>query len=170
MKFTKRTIAGAIAGTVLAGTAAYAAIALYSSAHVSAAASTASPLTVDNVQFATTLLPGGSADVKGDVHNTNSFPVTVTDVIVKSAGAHGVGADCGPGILTVGGTFGPNWTIGDGAGATAAGNKFTLAPPITIPASTGTTITVPNAVLQAAGSHSFCGFEADLVVVASAGN
>jgi hypothetical protein len=171
MKFTKRTIAGAVGGTLLAGGAAFAAVTLFSSAHVAAAAAVPSALTVDGVQFTGTLLPGGSAGVKGVVHNPNNFPVSVTDVIVLAGtGTHGVGAGCGAGVLTIGGVPGGSYTI-NGSGDTAAGNKFTLASAVMIPANNGAEwVEIPAAVSQVAGSTALCGFEADIAVVATAGN
>lgn len=170
MKWTKRTVGGTIVGFLAAGTAAFATVTLFSSAHVAAAAAVPNPLTVDNVAFTNTLLPAGSAGVKGIVHNSNDFPVKVTDVIVLAGPeTHGVGAGCGGIILTVGGVPGASYLI-NGSGDTAAGNKFTLASAVTVPAGGAELVTVPAAVSQAAGSTTLCGFEANIAVVATAGN
>lgn len=166
MKWTKRTVGGTIVGFLAAGTAAFAAVTLFSSAHVAAAAAVPNPLTVDQVQFANTLLPGGSANVKGTVHNPNDFPVKVTAVIVLAAGAHGVGPGCAG--LSIGGIFG-SFAI-NGSGDTADGFKTTLPAPVTIAANSAEFVEVPNVVAQAAGATSLCGFEADIAVVATAGN
>lgn len=166
MKWTKRTVGGTIVGFLAAGTAAFAAVTLFGGGHAAVAAAVPVPLTVDQVQFTSTLLPGGSADVKGAVHNPNDFPVKVTDVIVIAAGAHGVGADCAS--LAVGGVSG-TYAI-NGSGTTAAGFKTHLATSVTIAAGGAEFVTVPGIVSQATGATSFCGFEADVAVVATAGN
>lgn len=166
MKWTKRTIGGTVAGFVLASGAAFAAVTLFGGGHAAVAAAVPNPLTVDQVQFTSTLLPGGSANVKGVVHNPNDFPVKVTDVIVIAAGAHGVGPDCAS--LSIGGTSG-TFAI-NGSGTTAAGFKTHLAVPVSIAANGAEYVEVPNIVSQAVGATSFCGFEADVAVVATAGN
>lgn len=172
MKYKKRTIAGVVAGTVLAGGAAFAAVTIFGGGHAAVAAAVPNALTVDNVQFTSTLLPGGSANVKGDVHNPNNFPVKVTDVIVvDNANTHGVGpvADCGPGKLTVNGVH--NSYAISSSGPNVDGWKFHLGTPVSIAANGGgATIEVANAVTQAALTQSFCGFDADIAVVATAGN
>ncbi len=167
MKYTKRSIAGGIGGVLLAGTAAYAAVTLFGGGHVAAAATVPTPLTVDSAEFATTLLPGGSVDVRGIVHNPNSFPVKVTSVIVKNAGAAGSGTGCQNSTLHVGGTDG---TFAVSSTASAAGHQFILATPVSIAAGGAEWVTVPNAVSQDAGATAFCGFAADVAVTATAGS
>jgi hypothetical protein len=167
VKFTKRTIAGAIGGTLLAGTAAFAAVTIFGGGHVAAAATVPSALTVDNAEFVSPLLPGGSADVRGIVHNPNAFPVKVTSVIVKDAGATGSGAGCVNSTLHIGGTAG---TFAVSESTSAAGHQFILASPITIAAGAAEWVTAPAAVSQDAGATAFCGFAADVAVTALAGN
>lgn len=165
MKWTKRTVGGTIAGFLAAGTAAFAAVTLFGGGHAAVAAAVPNPLTVDQVQFTSTLLPGGSANVKGTVHNQNDFPVKVIAVIVLEAGAHGVGVGCTG--LSVNGT--PGNHVINGSGVPAPGFKTTLAAPVTIAANGAEAIEVPNIVSQAADATSFCGFEANVAVVATAG-
>lgn len=167
MKFKKRAIAGAVAGFVLAGGAAFAAVTLFGGGHASAAATVPNPLTVDNTQFVSALLPGGSADVKGIVHNPNSFPVKVTSVIVKDAGAVGSGPGCVSSTLHIGGVAG---TYPISTSATAAGHQFVLTTPVEIAANGAEWVTAVNAVSQDSGAIAFCGFEADVAVTATAGN
>ena len=169
MKFTKRSIAGAVAGAVLAGGAAYAAVSLYSSARVAVGATVPNALTVDSTEFVGTLVPGGSAGVKGMVHNPNNFPIKVTEVIIKNnASTKGVGADCGPGKLSVAGTDGQHVVAADGT--EAQGWKTVLDAPVEVTPNGAAWVEIPAVVTQAAGSTSFCGFEADLAVVATVGS
>jgi hypothetical protein len=167
VKFTKRTIAGAIAGTVLASGAAFAAVTIFGGGHVAAAATVPSALTVTDAEFVNPLLPGGSADVRGIVHNPNSFPVKVTSVIIKDAGATGSGASCVNSTLHVGGTAG---TFAVSESATAAGHQILITPSITVAAGGAEWVTAPAAVAQDTGATAFCGFAADVAVTALAGN
>jgi hypothetical protein len=167
VKYTKRTIAGTVAGTVLAAGAAFAAVTIFGGGHVAAAATVPSALTVDGAEFISPLLPGGVADVRGVVHNPNSFPVKVTSVIIKDAGATGSGAGCVNSTLHVGGTAG---TFLISESSSAAGHQILITPPITVAAGGAEWVTAPAAVSQDAGATAFCGFAADVAVTALAGN
>lgn len=169
MKYKKRTIAGVIAGTMLAGGAAFAAVTIFGGGHVAAAATVPQALVVDNAEFVNPLLPGGSADVRGIVHNPNPFPVKVTSVIVKDAGATGSGSGCINSTLHIGGTAG-DFTVA-ATGPQVAGHQYMLPTSVEVAANGGTaSVTFPNAVSQDSGATAFCGFAADVAVTALAGN
>jgi hypothetical protein len=168
LKYKKRTIGGVIGGFLLAGGAAFAAITLFGAGHVAAAATVPTPLTVDSAEFVTTLLPGGAADVRGIVHNPNTFPVKVTSVIIKDAGAVGTGTGCQNTTLHIGGTSG-TYAVSS-TGPSVAGHQFILASTVSIAAGGAEWVTVPAAVSQDATATAFCGFDADVAVTATAGS
>ncbi len=167
MKYKKRTIAGAIAGTVLAGSAAFAAVTIFGGGHVAAAATVPQALVVDNAEFVNPLLPGGSADVRGIVPNPNHFPVKDTSVTIKDSGATGSGAGCQNATLHVGGTAG---TFAVSESVNAAGHQILITPNVTIAAGGAEWVTAPAAVSQDSAATAFCGFAADVAVTALAGN
>lgn len=167
MKFTKRTLVGGTLGAIMAGGAAFAAVTIFGGGHVAAAATVPNALTVDNAQFVSDLLPGSAADVKAIVHNPNNFPVKVTSVIIKDAGATGSGTGCVNSTLHIGGTSG---TFAVSASESAAGHQITLSSPVTVAANGAEWVTAPAAVSQDAGAIAFCGFAADVAVTATAGN
>lgn len=95
MKFTKRTIAGAIAGTVLAGGAAYAAITLTATGSAQADAYVARSLTVSGSQFSSQVYPGVSANLSFKVSNPNPFKVDIKSVAI--ANPRDLSVTCAPG-------------------------------------------------------------------------
>jgi hypothetical protein len=168
VKFTKRTIVGGSIGAVLAGGAAFAAVTLFGGGHVSAAATVPTALTVDGAEFVTPLVPGGSADVRGVVHNPNTFPVKVTSIIIKDQGAVGSGAPCVDSTLHIGGEAG---SFAISTSQNAQGHRFVLTTPVELAANGGAAyVTFPGAVSQDSGATAFCGFAADVAVTATAGN
>jgi hypothetical protein len=162
MKFTKRTIAGSVAGFVLAGGAAFAAALIFADGSISQAAAAPTLNVGNDARFTNTLVPGGSAGAAVSVGNPNDFAVKVIKVGVKTSGLGVTGAGCNISTLTLNGS---SETI-DGDATEA----FTLASPVEIPAGGVATVSVPNVVSQAGSATAFCGVNADFVVVGSVGN
>lgn len=157
------------AAVVATGGAALAAVLIFGFGQASVAATATQNLTVDNIDVTAPLLPGGTVGAKGIVHNPNNYPVKVSAVIIRADGATGVpAASCGfPAVLTPKGVFNANYGPGIGAGwktAIAAGDQ------VTVPANGAAWVSIPEAVSQAAGSTSMCGFTASIAVEALAGN
>jgi hypothetical protein len=98
VKFTKRTIAGAIVGAVLAGGAAYAFISVTGVGSASASAHDVLDLTVTSVTI-DPMLPGASSKVDIVVANPNTFPVTLTGVARSGAPVIPSGGTCQLGKL-----------------------------------------------------------------------
>lgn len=168
MKWTKRTIGGAVLGAALAGTAAFAAVQLWGSGHAAVAATVSQGIVIDQVSLVNPLVPGGVSAGQGVAHNPNNFSVKITDVIVWDLGATATPAGCAG--VSVGGSP-QTGLVKNGNGDTAAGHVFHLASPVTIAANQHATITAPAVVSQASTASAFCGFEADLGVIAeTAGN
>lgn len=172
MKFTKRTIAGAVAGFVLAGGAAFAAVSLWGSGDAAVAATTAQGLTIDNVRLDRSLVPGGTSSAAADVHNPNDFSVKVTGVIVLDEGQTVTGCTDAASVGSVslnGGSAAT--TIVTAGGPSKSGKLFTLAAPVTLAPHGAVTVTVADVVKQASTADQFCGFTAKLGLQAeTAGN
>jgi hypothetical protein len=81
-KITKRSAAVVTAAVVAVGGAgaAWAAWSLNSSHETTATAGEATPLDVTNLQIVGTLLPGSTSSVKFTAHNSNSFPVQISNI------------------------------------------------------------------------------------------
>jgi hypothetical protein len=164
-KTRKWAVLGAGLGVAVAGTAAWAAVTLYGAGEADVAATELKPLTVDNIQVTSPLLPGETVGAKGIVHNPNNFPVRVTSVIIRAQGAQGVGAGCTlPGALT------PKGAAGNFGGDIGQGWKTTLQAPVSIAKGGAEWVEIPEAVTQQAGSNVVCGFKAKVAVEALAGN
>lgn len=168
MRKSRKRIAviSAAVAAVAVPAAAWAAVTLFGFGEADVAAASTQNLTVDNIQTTSALLPGGTVGAKGIVHNPNSFPVTVTDVIIRAEGAQGVGAGCDiPGTLT------PKGAAADYGTGIGQGWKTHLADPVTIGANGDAKwVEIPEAVSQKVGSTVLCGFKAKVAVIATAGN
>jgi hypothetical protein len=174
MKFTKRTIAGAIAGAVLAGGAAFAAVTLWGSGDASVAATKSQGIVVDNVKLTKSLVPGSTAGATGDAYNPNDFKVKVTGIVVLDEGQVVTGctapADQGSVHLVTENTSVVTTQV-NAAGATKQGRLYALAAPVTIDPKSKAPIAVASVVKQDAAAEAFCGFDAKLGVQAeTAGN
>jgi hypothetical protein len=162
VKFTKRTIAGAAAGFVLAGGAAFAAALIFADGSISQAAANPTLNVGNDAHFTNTLVPGGTAGAAVSVGNPNDFAVKVVKVGVKTSGLSVTGAGCNINTLTLNGS--PETING------SATQAFAIAAPVEIPAGGVATVTVPGVVTQAGSATAFCGVHADFTVVGSVGN
>lgn len=150
-------------GTALAGGAAFAAVQLFGYGSIDQGAATLKDLTIADAKLTNTLVPGATVGGTGQVTNDNDFAVQVTGLIIKDAGLQGTGAACTASTLTPGGTPTTYPTGG-------TGHLITLASPVTIPANSVRTVTVPGVVSQASNATGLCGVKADFAVVAQVGN
>ncbi|WP_052720983.1 hypothetical protein [Actinoplanes rectilineatus] len=99
-KTTKRSVAVVTAAVVAVGGAgaAFAAWLLQGEGSASAASGQAAELVVTpNTTSTTALVPGGTADVKFEVANPNTFPVAVTDITFSDFSSNKAG--CGAGDI-----------------------------------------------------------------------
>jgi hypothetical protein len=174
MKFTKRTIAGAVAGAVLAGGAAFAAVSLWGSGTASVAATKSEGIVVDNVKLTKPLVPGGAAsDATGDAYNPNDFAVKITGIVVLDEGqvVTGCTADANKASVKIAAGTAVTSVKVSAAGPTKTGRLFPVAGEVTIPAKQKAEVRVNAVVSQEATATEFCGFNAKLGVEAvSAGN
>lgn len=152
-------------GVLLAGGAAYAAVALFGFGSIDSGEATLKDLTVSQSKLTGALVPGKSVGGQADVANGNDFDVIVSGIVLKDSSLQATGAKCDPATVTPGGTV----TTYPGAGG-GAGHLITLAAPITIPANQAKTITAQNVVAQAASANGLCGVKADFAVVAAVGS
>lgn len=135
-------LTGVLSVAIGAGTA-YAYWAADGSGGGSAAAGDMQTVTVDALvpgdTPASTLIPGGSADVVLRITNPNPYSVQVYSVTSKGAAAAG---DTHPSCTTTGVTF--------------VAPPSPLSPAVSIPANSSTVVTLPGAASMDTTSHSAC--------------
>ncbi len=133
----------------------------------------AGTIAITNGALANTLAPGQTVGVKGNVKNTNDYPITVKSLYIKKSSmallpAGAAQADCKitpmPGADVAfpkpdGTDEGPN-----------TGIKYNLATPVVIQPGFTTTVTVPNVIKQDASATKMCGVKADYAVEFAAGS
>jgi hypothetical protein len=97
VKFTKRTIAGAVAGTMLAGGVAYAAMTLTGAGTAHADAYQGANLTITAEHVSKPIYPGVTADLSFTVTNDNPFPVTIKQISFDASRAGQLSVACATG-------------------------------------------------------------------------
>ncbi len=162
MKYKKRTIAGVIAGTVLAGSAAFAAALIFADGSISQAAANPTLNVGTDAHLTNTLVPGGTSGAAVSVGNPNDFPVKVIKVGVKNASLSVTPSTCNINSLHLLG-------VADVVNGVPS-SVYTLAGPVEIPAGGVATVNVPNVVSQDSSATAFCGVHADFTIVGAVGN
>jgi hypothetical protein len=152
-------------GVALAGGAAFAAVQLFGYGSIDQSAATLKNLDTANAKLASSLVPGKTVNGLVDVGNQNDFDVVATAVIIQDSSLAVTGTGCDINSLTLGGSA----TTYPGTGG-GSGHQITLAAPVTIPAGTAKTLTVPNVVGQNASATALCGVKGSFAIVAHVGS
>lgn len=159
----KIIVVSAIAGTLLAPAAAWAAVELFGFGTFESGATTTQELVITDTALTNSLAPGQTVGVKGIVKNTNDFPVKVTGIIVKNSSvtvSGGTPTECA--VTYAGGsatTFPAHGSVGSGPGT-----GFTLASPVNLDPGQSVWVTVPNVIKQDASATKLCTVKADYAV------
>ncbi len=167
----KKIIAGAaIAGVLIPG-AAWAAVNLFGFGTFTQAAGTTKVLTIEGTPTTTkTLVPGQTVGVKGNVKNSNDFPVKVTGIIVKKGSEKTTGGTAEQCMITFapGGKTAEFPKNGDDP-AVPGSTAFDLKTPVEIPAGFTKEIVVADVLKQDSKAKVLCGVSAEYAVVAVVG-
>lgn len=160
----RRTVVAATVGTLLAGTAGYAAstwvVGLNSGSSGAAQSATVSNLSIAAVATPAAgnmLYPGATGDVALQITNPNGFPVTVTDVQLPTSSTYAAGfSDAAlttpqPGCAATT-PSGVSWNF-----ATAvAGSSHPLVTPLTVGANGTLTVTLTNDAVMTTTAPTAC--------------
>lgn len=151
-------------GTLFAGSAAFAAVALYGSGTFESTTAELKPLTVreNTGKFTKSLVPGATVGATGVIQNPNDFPVQVTAIVIKDSGYEVTGTGCKPETLKPKGEQG-NY------GAAGTGYKFEI-PSKTIAAGGAEQITIAEVLSQDPKADALCAVKANFGIIAQVGS
>lgn len=164
-KRTRRRLAvigTAVAAFLAVAGAAVAAVLIFGFGSASVAATPTLNLTVDTFTLDGPLIPGATVGASAVVHNPNTYPVSVTSLIIQTdAGFVGTGAGCVTSTLHA---------VGAAVTVPVIGASNTLASAVTVAPGGAALISVPSAVHQDSGATAMCGLNANVAVTALAGS
>jgi hypothetical protein len=154
MKFTKRTIAGAVAGSLLAGGAAFAAMTLTGAGTAKADAYQGKNLTISQESFDKPVWPGVEAAFTFAVTNENPFPVEIQQISFDESRKNLVELTCGgkdaaEKLANVKKLSGPAGTVGTVYNLKDSEKK-------TVPANGWVNVTIPAALKLDASATAGC--------------
>lgn len=152
-------------GTLFAGSAAFAAVALYGSGTFESTTAELKPLTVraNTGKFTKSLVPGATVGATGVIENPNDFPVQVTAIVMQDSGYEVTGNGCKPETLQPKGVL-------DTYGEAGHGYRILLASPKTIGAGGAETITLAEVLSQTAEADALCAVKANFGIIAKVGS
>jgi hypothetical protein len=152
-----------VGGVLLAGTAAYATtnwiVGLNSGSSGESQSATVSNLSITAIASpapTNLLYPGGNGDVVATIANSNSFPVTITNVLLPTNTSYAIGyttsalATPNAGCTAATSFVGWNWSTA------TAGSSHTLTTPLTVGANASLVVTFTNDASMGTASLAVC--------------